>query len=116
MIGAAIVFLCALTGSRILEKWTNVDSEPNTYLYALGLILLVAMLANTADFLRPVEGSLSFRSSGWPFAFYREGGYIGDFVWQPEKFLWREFVANVAIMGAAVLLIGRGWQVFRSRD
>jgi hypothetical protein len=74
--GAGIVFLCALAGGRILNKWTNTRSEPNAYLNALGIIVLVFMLANTAHFLRPIIGDDAFRAYGLPFTFYREGGLL----------------------------------------
>ena len=71
--GAGIVFLCAFAGSRILNKWTNARSEPNAYLNALGVIILVFVLANAAHFLRPIMGDAAFRAYGLPFTFYREG-------------------------------------------
>jgi hypothetical protein len=112
--GAGIVFLCALTGNRILNKWTNTGSEPNAYLNALGIIVLVFMLANAAHFLRPVMGAGAFRAYGLPFTFYWEGGFIKEWVWRPGEFVWSGMVADVAVMASSVLLLGRAWIAYRS--
>jgi hypothetical protein len=112
--GAGIVFLCALFGSRILNKWSNARSEPNAYLSALGVIILVFMLANAAHFLRPVVGDSAFRTYGLPFTFYREGGFVKQWVWKPGELVWSGMVADIAVSAAAVLLLGRALVAYRS--
>jgi hypothetical protein len=72
--GAGIVFFCALAGSRVLNRWTNIRSEMNAYLSAPGITILVFMLANTAHFLRPVVGEIAFRTYGLPFTFTARAG------------------------------------------
>jgi hypothetical protein len=113
--GAGIVFFCALAGSSVLNRWTNARSETNAYLYKLGITTLVFMLANTAHFLRPVVGNIAFRTYGLPFTFYREGGFIKEWMWQPGALVWRGMVADVAVIAAVVLLLGRAWQTVRAR-
>ena len=112
--GAGIAFLCAFAGSRILNKWTNARSEPNAYLNALGVIILVFMLANAAHFLRAVVGDSAFRTYGLPFAFYREGGFVKQWVWKPGELLWSGMLADIAVTAAAVLLLGKAWFAARS--
>ncbi|HEY3458816.1 MAG TPA: hypothetical protein VGK64_29805, partial [Bryobacteraceae bacterium] len=102
--GAGIVFFCALAGSRILSRWTNARSEPNPYLNALGVTILVFILANVAHFLRPVVGGIAFRKYGLPFTFYQEGGWVKEWVWKPGEFVWSGIVADVAVTAAAILL------------
>jgi len=75
---AGIVFVCSLYGSFALHRWTKDISDGNTYLSAFGIAVLVFVLANAANFLRPAAGDLAFRRYGLPFAFYREGGYIKE--------------------------------------
>ena len=112
--GAGIVFLCALAGSRVLNKWTNAPSEPNAYLNALGVIILVFVLSNAAHFLRPVVGNSAFRAYGLPFTFYREGGFVKEWVWKPGEFVWIGIAADIAVLTAAVLLLGRALFAVRS--
>jgi hypothetical protein len=114
--GAGIVFLCALAGSLILNKWTNARAEPNAYLNAFGVIVLVFTLTNAAHFLRPVVGDNAFRAYGLPFTFYREGGFVKEWVWRPGKFVWSGLVADIAVLVSAVLLLGRVWQIVRARE
>ena len=112
--GAGIVFLCALAGSRLLNKWTNAGSEPNAYLNAFGVIVLVFTLTNAAHFLRPVVGDNAFRAYGLPFTFYREGGFVKEWVWKPGEFVWIGIVADIAVITAAVLLLARTLFIHRS--
>lgn len=113
--GAGIVFFCALAGSRVLNRWTSIRSETNAYLSSLGITILVFTLANTAHFLRPVVGEFAFRTYGLPFTFYREGGFIKEWIWQPGALVWRGMVADTAVMAAGVFLLGRAWQSVRAR-
>ncbi len=112
--GAGIVFLCAFAGSPILNKWTNARAEPNAYLNALGVTILVFMLANTAHFLRPVVGDSAFRVYGLPFTFYRDGGFVKQWVWKPGVFVWSGAAADIAVTAATVFLLGRTWFAARS--
>jgi len=112
--GAGIVFLCALFGNRILNKWSNARSEPNAYLNALGVIILVFMLANAAHFLRPIVGDIAFRTYGLPFTLYREGGFVKQWVWKPGELVWSGMVADIAVTAAAVSLLGIAWLAARS--
>jgi hypothetical protein len=112
--GTGIVFFCALTGNRILNKWTKTGSEPSAYLNALGIIVLVFMLANAAHFLRPIIGASAFREYGLPFTFYRHGGFIKEWVWRPGEFVWSGMAADAALMACAVLFLGRTWIAYRS--
>jgi hypothetical protein len=114
--GAGIVFFCTLAGSSVLSRWTNARSKMNAYLYALGLTILVFTLANTAHFLLPVVGDIAFRTYGLPFTFYREGGFIKERVWQPGVLVWRGMVADVAVITAVVLLLGRACKLFWRDD
>ncbi len=113
--GAGIVFFCALAGSSVLNRWTTARAEMNAYLSAVGITILVFMLANAAYFLRPVVGDNAFRTYGLPFTFYREGGFIKEWIWQPGALLWRGIIADVAVMAAVVLLLGKAWQTVRAR-
>ncbi|MEQ1949039.1 MAG: hypothetical protein ABL995_17740 [Bryobacteraceae bacterium] len=105
--GSGIVSLCAFAGSRVLAKWTSVPFEPNAYLNALGVIVLLFGLSNAAHFLRPVVGNTAFRAYGLPFAFYREGGFVREWVWKPGEFLWIGIAADLAIVAVSILLLGR---------
>jgi hypothetical protein len=119
--GASIAFSCALAGSWVLSKWLDPNSNRNAYAFgsaypsALGLTLLVFALTNTANFLRPVVGSSAFRLYGLPFTFYREGGFVKDWVWRPGELVWRGMVADIAVFAAVVLLLGRALQTVRDR-
>ena len=113
--GASIVFSCSLVGNFVLSRWINVDSNTNPYLSTLGITLLVFTIANIAHFLRPVVGDSAFRWYGLPFIFYRDGGFIKEWVWQPGKFVWLGMVADVAVVAAVVLLVGRAWQTVRAQ-
>ncbi len=113
--GAGIVFSCAVAGSGVLNRWTTARSEMNTNLSALGITILVFMLANTAHFLRPVVGDSAFRTYGLPFTFYRDGGYVKEWIWQPGALVWSGMVADVAVFVAVALLLGRAWQTVRAR-
>ena len=113
--GAGIVFFCALIGSSVLKRWTNSRSDMNAYLDALGITILAFILVNTANFLRPVVGSSAFRTYGLPFTFYREGGFIKEWIWQPGAVVWPGIVADVAVIAAVVLLLGRAWQTVRGK-
>lgn len=112
--GAGIVFLCAFGGSRILNKWANTRAEPNSYLNAFGVTILVFMLTNAAHFLRPVVGDSAFRVYGLPFTFYREGGFVRQWVWKPGVFVWSGVVADTAVIAAGVLILGRALVAYRS--
>jgi hypothetical protein len=113
--GAGIVFSSSLAGSCILSKWVTPDSDGNAYPSALGLTLLVFTLANIANFLRPVVANSAFRLYGLPFTFYRDGGFVKEWVWQPGELIWRGVVADLAVFAAVVWLLGRTLQTVRSR-
>jgi hypothetical protein len=113
--GAGIVFSTSFAGSYVLRRWINLGSNSNGYASALGLTLLVFTLANIAHFLRPVVGSSAFRLYGLPFTFYREGGFVKEWVWQSGELFWRGMVADVAVVAAVVMLLGRALQTVRVR-
>jgi hypothetical protein len=114
--GAGIAFSSALAGNCVLRKWINPGSNTNAYPSALGLTLLVFTLANIAHFLRPVVGSSAFRLYGLPFTFYRDGGFVKEWVWQPGGLIWRGMVADLVVVAAVVLLLGRALQTVRADD
>ena len=95
---------------------TNAPAEPNAYLNALGVIVLVFMLANTAQFLRPIVGDSAFRTYGLPFTFYREGGFVRQWVWKPGELVWSGMVADIGVVAAAVLLLSKAWVAARSEQ
>lgn len=113
--GAGIVFCCSLVGNFVLSRWRNVHSNTNPYLSTLGITLLVFTIANIAHFLRPVMGDSAFKRYGLPFIFYRDGGFIKEWVWQPGEFIWRGMVADAAVVAAVVLLVGKAWQTVRAQ-
>lgn len=108
--GAVIAFSSASAGNYALRKWTRPESNSNAYVSALGLAILLFALANIAHFLRPTVGSDAFRSEGLPFTFYREGGFMKEWVWQPGKFVWYGMIADLAVFAAVVLLLGKALQ------
>lgn len=116
--GVGIVFSCAFAGNCVLKKWTNWKSNSNApanaYASALGVTFLVFTLSNIASFLRPVVGSSAFRLSGLPFTFYREGGFVTEWVWQPGELIWHGMIADVAVFAAVVFLLGRGLQTIQA--
>jgi hypothetical protein len=112
-IGACIVFGCSFAGGRVLEAWLRVGATQNPYLSATGITLLVFALANTAYWI--VRCCDSFRPLGLPFTFYREGGFIGtNWVWQGGRFVWLGVIADVLLIAATILLLGKAWQRFSS--
>lgn len=113
--GAGIAFFCALAGNSVLRRSTKARTEMNTYASAFGITILVFTLANVAHFLRPVVGDFAFRTYGLPFTFYREGGFVKGWIWQPGVLVWRGMVADVAVIAASILLFGRVWQSIRTR-
>jgi hypothetical protein len=108
--GAGIVFLCSFSGGRLLEKWLRAGASTSPYLAASGITLLVFALANTAHFLRPAGYSNAFRPEGLPFTFYREGGFVGKYVWHGGQLIWSGIAADAALIAATVVLLGMAWQ------
>ena len=108
--GAFVVFVCSRIGNEALKRWSSVrpsaDPYVNPYLSAAGLTLLFFLLLNTANFLRPIIGDSSFRPYGLPFTFYREGGFVREWVWHGGVFVWRGFIADVAIVAAIIAAAG----------
>jgi hypothetical protein len=109
--GAGIVLACALAGSRALEHWVRTVAGPaDAYLSASGLTLLAFALANVAHFLRPIVGDSAFSTYGVPFIFYREGGFVKQWVWRSGEIVWRGMFADAALIAAAIMIIGKVWQ------
>jgi hypothetical protein len=113
--GKSIVFSSAFAGNCVLKKWRGPDSNSNAYLSAVCLTLLVFTLINVAHFLRPVVGSGAFELYGLPFTFYRSGGFVKEWVWQPRGLVWRGMVADLAIVAAVVWLFGKALKTVRAR-
>jgi len=108
--GALIVFVCSFSGNQALKSWTGARPTLNPYLSASALTLFAFLLLNIANYLRPVVGSFSFRPYGLPFTFYREGGYVREWVWHGGVFLWRGLFADVAIVVVIIAVAGRAAQ------
>jgi hypothetical protein len=104
--GAVVAFMCSLVGNVALKRWTSVRQNSGPYLSATGLTLLFFLLLNTANYLRPVIGDSSFRPYGLPFTFYREGGYVREWVWRNGVLVWRGLIADIAVLAAVVMLVG----------
>jgi len=104
--GAFVVFACSRIGNEALKRWSSVRPSANPYLSAVGLTLLFFLLLNTANFLRPIIGDSSFRPFGLPFTFYREGGFVREWVWHEGVFVWRGLIADIAIVAAIILAAG----------
>jgi len=102
--GALIVFACSCIGGEALKKWTTVRPRENPYLSATGLTLLSFLLLNVANYLRPVVGDLSFRTYGLPFTFYRDGGYVREWVWRDGVLVWTGLIADIAVVVAVIAL------------
>lgn len=112
--GACIVFACAFTGGRVLNKWVQASASPNPHLSATGITLLLFLLANVAHFLRPAAYDNSFRPYGIPFHFYREGGFVDGWVWRRGGFIWHGIVADTALVAGIIVLLGKAWQRINS--
>jgi hypothetical protein len=104
--GAFVVFACSRIGNEALKRWQSVRPSANPYLSAAGLTLLFFLLLNTANFLRPIIGDSSFRPYGLPFTFYREGGFVREWVWREGVFVWWGLIADVAVVVAVIALAG----------
>jgi hypothetical protein len=113
VMGACIVFACSFAGGRVLDKWLTKDAIANTYLAATGITLLVFTLANTAHWMRCCLTD-SFRPIGLPFTFYRDGGFVGKYVWQGGRFTWSGVAADAALIAAIVVLLGTAWKKVNS--
>jgi|SRR6185437_15878173 len=110
LVGACIVFVCSFAGGRLLEKWLKAGASTNRYLSATGITLLVFGLMNVAHFVRPAGYDDSFRPYGIPFTFYREGGFVGNYVWHAGRFIWGGLIADAAFVAVAIVLLGMAWQ------
>jgi len=104
--GALIVFACGFLGNAALKRWASVRLRSNPYLSAGVITFLSFLLLNTANYLRPIVGASRFRPYGLPFTFYREGGFIHQWVWRDGVFIWRGLIADIAIGAAVITLVG----------
>ena len=104
--GAFIVFVCSFLGNEALKRWSRVRPKSNPYLSAMGITLLVFLFLNAANYFRPIVGSSSFRPYGLPFTFYREGGYVSEWVWRNGVLVWRGLLADIAVIAAVIVLFG----------
>lgn len=113
--GACVVFACSFGGNHILNRWGQTSGNTNPYLSATAVTLLVFALTNIAHFLRPAAYDDSFRPYGLPFHFYREGGFVKEWVWIPDRFIWQGVLADAVLVAGIVLLSGKMWQRLNAR-
>jgi hypothetical protein len=111
--GSLIVFACSFAGNEVLKRWTVVQPTSNPYVSASVLTLFSLLLLNVASYLRPIVGSSSFRPVGLPFTFYREGGYVYEWVWRAGAIVWRGLLADLAVAVAVIALTGKAAKHFR---
>jgi hypothetical protein len=104
--GAVAVFACSYAGNEVLKRWASIRPRENSYVSATGLTLLLFLLLNAANYLRPANFDSRFRPYGLPFTFYRTGGYVGEWVWRPGVFVWTGLIADFAVVAAVVVLLG----------
>jgi hypothetical protein len=104
--GALVVFVCSRIGNEALSRWPAVRPNANSYISTAGLTLLFFLLLNTANYLRPIIGDSSFRSYGLPFTFFRDGGFVREFVWHEGVVVWRGLITDIAVVAAVIVLLG----------
>ena len=64
--GACIVFACAFTGGRVLNKWVQASASPNPYLSATGITLLLFLLVSSLTFCDRPPMTIAFVHTGFP--------------------------------------------------
>ncbi|SEC01681.1 hypothetical protein SAMN05443244_2434 [Terriglobus roseus] len=111
--GVVIVLMCSSAGNEILRHWTGDGRRSNPYLSASVLTLFGFLLLNIANYLRPIDGNFSFRPYGLPFTFYREGGYVQEWVWRSGVVVWKGLIADLVVVGAIAAPTGKAAQRLR---
>jgi hypothetical protein len=111
--GVLIVLMCSFAGNETLRHWTGDWRRSNPYLSASVLTLFAFLLLNIANCLRPINGNFSFRPYGLPFTFYREGGYVQEWVWRGGVIVWRGLIADLVVVAAIAALTGKAAQRIR---
>ncbi|HKO19251.1 MAG TPA: hypothetical protein VJU82_10235, partial [Acidobacteriaceae bacterium] len=104
--GAFAVFVCSFVGNQALSRWCSVERSSSPYFSATVLTALFYVLLSTADYLRPVVGSSGFRPYGVPFTFYREGGFIREWVWRDGVLIWTGLIGDLAVVAVVAALAG----------
>jgi hypothetical protein len=112
--GVVVVLMCSFAGNEALKHWTGVGRRLDPYLSASVLTLFAFLLLNIGNYLRPVVGSFSFRPYGLPFTFYREGGYVQEWVWRDGVVVWSGLIADLLVVAAIVALTGKVAQRVRT--
>lgn len=113
--GSVIAFACSWFGNLLLDRWVR-EEPTNVYTSAVGIALLALTLANIADLLRPPVAGEVFAESGFPFAFYRDGGFIGEsYVFQSATILWWGLVGDLVFALSTGWLGGTLWKRWERR-